>query len=400
MSQAASAPAKVCVKCNQDVSKKPRVKDPQGRYLCEPCFAATQAAPAKPAAPAPAAQSKPASKPVPKPAPKPQDDNPLLDVLDTGEGEGGDMVLPEGYDPSLALAAANAKPEAPVRAFQPKPQDGKGKKGKAAPEFKCRHCGYNMAGAMSMRCPECGKMNMEPKNDVLADTAREVRRATYMRPLLMIGIGLPLSAVILFATGATVGDWVQLYANYVVTIVLALIAFAACCATFLGYDAPWHLTILRILGVFAVVACIDAVFLGADLHRFPFMGLIRLAIVGGTLMTLFTTELDLESPDNYIMGLIIFVMKLLLNFAMLYVLVFVLPGMFANGTLGGPAPVPLVSPSDPNRTQFFDQDGDGRDDDTGIVIPNDAVPEDLLPPADGSQPPVDGDGGGVDDGGE
>lgn len=49
------APAKVCMKCGVDVSTKPRVKDAQGRYLCQPC--AAKAAPAaggsQPAKPAP-----------------------------------------------------------------------------------------------------------------------------------------------------------------------------------------------------------------------------------------------------------------------------------------------------------------------------------------------------------
>jgi hypothetical protein len=48
---------KICIVCQQDVAGKKRVKDPQGHYYCEPCFAAKrdalrQARPAVAAAPA------------------------------------------------------------------------------------------------------------------------------------------------------------------------------------------------------------------------------------------------------------------------------------------------------------------------------------------------------------
>ncbi|HEX2837116.1 MAG TPA: hypothetical protein VHN77_03205 [Phycisphaerales bacterium] len=393
MSQAASAPVKVCVNCNQDVSKKPRVKDPQGRYLCEPCFAATQAAPAKPAASPPQrAAAQPASKPAPKPAPKPQDDNPLLDAIDTGEGEGGDMLLPEGYDPSLALAAATAKPEAPVRAHQPKPQAGaKGKKGPL--EFKCRHCGYNMAGAMSMRCPECGKMNMEPKNDVLADTAREVRMQTYRRPFILMGIGWTLSLIILAVGKVGWEAYAALGIGWLVAIPVGVLTFWVCSLIFLEYDAPFHITALRLAGIYACVGVSDAIGYAIGMRVFGFASL-------ALMILLYMTELEMERWEAIAMAIAGGVIKIILMIGIALGLAALFVGAGAVSGLGGPAPVPLVSPSDPNRTQFFDADGDGRDDDTGIVIPADAMPEDLLPPADGSQPPVDGDGGGADDGGE
>lgn len=55
MSDAAS-PAKVCIVCKQDCSKKPRSKDEQGRYTCKPCQE-------KRAAQAAAAKARPAAKP-------------------------------------------------------------------------------------------------------------------------------------------------------------------------------------------------------------------------------------------------------------------------------------------------------------------------------------------------
>src|SRR5712671_2841124 len=51
------APAKICVFCNQDCSRRPRAKDSRGRYMCNDCLArrrvkADLASPIVPARPA------------------------------------------------------------------------------------------------------------------------------------------------------------------------------------------------------------------------------------------------------------------------------------------------------------------------------------------------------------
>src|SRR5687767_5805423 len=48
----AQAVQKICCACGQDISGKPRVKDAEGSYYCQPCFKAFQPTPAPPA-PAP-----------------------------------------------------------------------------------------------------------------------------------------------------------------------------------------------------------------------------------------------------------------------------------------------------------------------------------------------------------
>jgi hypothetical protein len=61
------AVAKLCTVCGQDVASKKRVKDPEGRYYCEPCFQTRRAA-------AGAAKGQPASVPLTNAAPKPTAD--------------------------------------------------------------------------------------------------------------------------------------------------------------------------------------------------------------------------------------------------------------------------------------------------------------------------------------
>lgn len=54
MPAAPTGPAKICIKCAQDCSTKPRTKDSQGRYTCKACADAAPA-PKRPASPKPAA---------------------------------------------------------------------------------------------------------------------------------------------------------------------------------------------------------------------------------------------------------------------------------------------------------------------------------------------------------
>lgn len=58
MAAETTAPKKVCVNCGDDVSGKPRTKDPEGKYYCAGCYGKLQAAAAKPPQ---AAAAKPAN---------------------------------------------------------------------------------------------------------------------------------------------------------------------------------------------------------------------------------------------------------------------------------------------------------------------------------------------------
>ncbi|MCC6230158.1 MAG: hypothetical protein IT432_13150 [Phycisphaerales bacterium] len=57
---------KICVVCKQDVSNKPRRKDPAGKYICEDCAKKTAAA--KPAVPKPGSPTPKTSAPAKSPA--------------------------------------------------------------------------------------------------------------------------------------------------------------------------------------------------------------------------------------------------------------------------------------------------------------------------------------------
>ncbi len=399
--QVPGAPSKVCVLCKQDVSKKPRVKDPQGRYLCEPCFKqaeARSAAPKAPQAPQPKAAAARQAAPAREMAGAGGGggEEVIFDAIDQGDAGLGDVMLPEGYDPAMALAAVKAQPEAPVRVHQPKTEGKDGKKGKnkgkPAPGFACRHCGYDMAGAISTRCPECGKVNMQPKDQGLVDDEREIRRNVYRRPFILMLIGWVLSAAVLAFSKAGVSEVVGLVVLWGIVTVFGVFTFWVCTKMFLEYDAPWHITLLRLAGIFACTTVLPT-----SIGFASGLGMVfGLAAIGLTVL-LYMTELELELWEAIGLAIAGWV---IVRVATLVIAVLMLRGMVGGGGGGAgggtttvvPSTPALVSPSDPSGTVYYDANTDGVDDDTGNPVPKDAVPID--------EAPMDGGGDGEEDGGE
>lgn len=126
-SDVSTTPAKICQICKEDCSKKPRVKDAQGRYSCEACVAQRKAEAALLAGadPKPAPESRHPSKPGPKPAtPEPIP-----------------LALDDADSPS-----AGFWDEAPSSAPAP---------AAAAPTARCGSCGAPMRGG-AVVCTLCG----------------------------------------------------------------------------------------------------------------------------------------------------------------------------------------------------------------------------------------------------
>ncbi|CAG0970577.1 hypothetical protein PHYC_01223 [Phycisphaerales bacterium] len=92
MAEAQSAGQKTCTVCGLDVAGKPRVKDAQGRYMCQDCFNKARAARGAQNAPKIAAQ---AAKPL-SPPPDESDNSFLLDIGKKGSvSERGVAPCPE-----------------------------------------------------------------------------------------------------------------------------------------------------------------------------------------------------------------------------------------------------------------------------------------------------------------
>jgi rubrerythrin len=411
MSHAPEKSARVCVACNIDVTKKPRVKDPQGRYFCEPCYAkANKLTQKRTGAPSTSTHAQQQSSKRAASAKASENLTNAEFALDRADdGTEGEVLIPEGYDPSLVAAAtsmqADVAPPPPSNAFVAKAKEreakerAKGSKYKSVGAFKCRECGYNMAGVPSLKCPECGHANLSPKDDSLKQTERDVKVAMYKRPLVLMAIGWTISIIALVLSGASWEKYVGLGVWWLLSIPLGVLTFWVSTLIFLEYDAPWHVTAMRLAGIYACVMIADAIAMAVGVNAFGYAAL-------AFMILLYMTELEMEKWEAIAMAIVGFVLKI----AGAIALVVLFARLFGGGITGGLAPPPragtptssgLVSKSNPNGPVYLDTNGDGRDDGTGAPVPADAVPvESLLPPDspdDGGS--VDGEGEPIDDGG-
>jgi len=283
-----STGAKVCIYCGQDCSDKPRVRDKQGRYACRACAVA-------------------ASKAFEKGGPLADDID--MDILLAPEPElkrervridcpvcfreirpGETMCVSCNYDSTKGLTEETQVGRRPL-----------GKEG-----LVCINCGYDLRGLRQMRCPECNQhIAPRPEKRQKAGAFRdEATREAYVRPLLMLSIAGGLW--LLWAAAASGPVVVPFYLIYFAAqVVTGVIAFFLCSALIFGFDAPWHLTTLRLAGIYAVVNLANLAItqiLGGSF----FLRLLLLAVFIQMLMSL----LDLDLTDAIITGLVLFLLRL------------------------------------------------------------------------------------------
>lgn len=289
----AGAPAKVCIACGQDCSNRPRTKDPRGRYACRACLDARQAA-APP-------------KPVAMPELEPVDDRIPTDLLAleaAAKPGAGPQVCPNcqssmphgapicvqcGFDSRNGQVIATQESVDNIR-----PTREKG---------KCPECGYSLKGLKSTRCPECGTImaRMTDREKAREDSVRVVRWA-YLKPVLQFAIG-SLVIACYYGSKHETDVVVRYFLTYIITVPIGVLGYFLCCVLWMGFDAPMHLTALRLAGVYALV---DMVYVLVGIGPGVMMvGLLPLALYGALL----AESLDLELQDAIIVGLVTFLIK-------------------------------------------------------------------------------------------
>lgn len=283
-----SVPAKVCIYCGQDCADRPRVRDRQGRYACRECALA-------------------ASKPFSKPgslaedvdadillAPEPELERPrekvhcpvcLREIL-----PGETMCAGCNYDPAVGLTEETLVARKPL-----------GKEG-----LVCVNCGYSLRGLKAMRCPECRQpvVHRAEKKSKAGGFRDETTRQAYVTPLMMLGIAG--GAWLLWgaaAHGPAVAPFYLIF--FAAQVITGVIAFFICSALIFGFDAPWHLTTLRLAGIYSVVNLANLAIselLGGSL----ILRLLLLLVFIQMLMSL----LDLDLVDAIITGLVLFLLRI------------------------------------------------------------------------------------------
>ena len=233
---AAAAGSKICIYCGQDCSDRPRVRDRDNRYACRACAA--------------------------REAKKWESQGPLADHVDAS------IVLA----PEPELKAEVVGVDCPVCLRESRPPETRcercnydskvglteetlvGSRALGLEALICAKCKYNLRGLKVMRCPECGE-HIRPRAKKENKAGRfkdEATREAYRTPLLMIGIA---GGIYLLWAGVQGGAPAVplVLMGLALQVITGVIAFFACSVVAFGFDAPWHLTILRLTGIYCVV---------------------------------------------------------------------------------------------------------------------------------------------------
>ncbi|MCE2967425.1 MAG: hypothetical protein ACK5WB_04645 [Phycisphaerales bacterium] len=272
--------AKICIRCGEDCSDRPRLKDASGRYMCKACAAREARVPAAPIDPSDLgpimlddAGAIPLAGDAPSECPKCKAKMSEGAVLCVACGHGAERFIP-------------ATPAEPERLSRPSRM-------RFAVPAKCPRCSYDLKGVKSERCPECGELiTPAAMRRLYSERARrEVYVKSYVIPAALLFVGLAVWVPV-YAMEHGAGDVVAEIIGRIVAVALGLLAYFICGILWLGFDAPWHLTALRLLGIQNFGMGLVA---GLDLMGVP--GL--LSLVAWVLVTyvLLMSLMDMESQD-------------------------------------------------------------------------------------------------------
>jgi len=262
---------KVCVRCKRDCSSIPRLKNPQGQYICRDCYdrdaLGLKDRPVR-------SLSDPVETGARADVSNPDHATPLDEIINSGEGLGAGLganddveiqVAPEDaqHAPSHAHAGVDTARDPRMcsscgmvmhhdavicMACGMNSKTGLFLTGKPAPAGNaCVQCGYDMRGLPSPRCPECGTINTRSQRLKHQPTEQTIRD-NYLRPAIYAALGLAISVPIV---GLSVG-WSAVGPHLLHTlgaVVAGVIAFAICAIIWLGLEAPIPVIAARMAGV-------------------------------------------------------------------------------------------------------------------------------------------------------
>lgn len=301
--------AKICVRCNEDCSTKPRVKDKSGRYMCQACvdasgeeFAglATSARPARVAAPAA--------------APVATQEAPIIegaaDVLDlTQERPPAPQASSGGSDDFYSLSPPVERDDITKR---PSFRAVAAK----AEKRTCSECGYDCTGLeVGKPCPECGATTRKVQRDEkLQAVSDETAREALLRPLYWMIGGLITIAIGLTMWGKGWDAYAVSYLSWIVMVPVSMLAFVIARMMFLTYEEEWKTAVLQLAATMAVVGGVSALLGGTGIGG---------GLVGGAAMVfMFMYVMDMEKIEAIGMAVILFFVQvgIVIGLAMLIAL--------------------------------------------------------------------------------
>lgn len=294
---------KTCIRCGTDCSGKPRVKDLHGRYTCQSCVDTLKAreggkAAAPAAAPTTARPDEPEGFDIFDLAPDPQAPK---------AGPCPNCGRPVNEQAAVCVACGYSKAHGRVLSESDIPKAADPPRGRRQ---TCKKCGYDIRGLKTAQCPECGTVNTRPsrRERDREDSAR-VARDSYLQPALMLLIGGIISTALYaaFAThrgGDPAAGAISYLISLAITVPIGVLVFWFCCLIWIGFDAPIHLTALRLAGIYAVTDVVRGLFLFVPLPWWAEGGVIGFIYIG-----LLQQFLEMDFEDALIVGLITFIVK-------------------------------------------------------------------------------------------
>jgi hypothetical protein len=203
-----------------------------------------------------------------------------------------------GASPSGSAASLSPRLEVTPSKFpQAKPN------AKAESAAACPQCGYSLKGLKSSRCPECGC-------DLLtAITAAARRKETgsqlkheYLKALGMVAAGFAGVALLLALRGE-IAEFPYYLLSYAITVPIGVAVFFICSLIWIGFDAPWGITTLRLAGIYALVDIV------AQMMGFLPINLIGPVVTTITYLILLQKYLEIDQTDAIAVALITGVIK-------------------------------------------------------------------------------------------
>ncbi len=282
-------PSKICVSCGEDCSTKPRTKDRSGRYLCRACYDARQSSVATAEA---------------DPEPLAVDFGVQRTCPNCGTVLAPDVVMCMscGFNTKTGRAVSVMVAAEPVDEFVPRDRSIK----------KCRQCGYDLAGIKTARCPECGLVNMPvTKREIEQKESRAIGRREYTKPIIIFAVAFGIFLAFAASLGATRNFLEISLIKYGVNVPLGMAVYFVCCMMWIGFDAPWRLTALRLLATYTVV---DLVAIFAFFIPFPAVGLITIAVATAAMMV---ELMDLDFQDALIVAVLTMLARIVLGMVIL-----------------------------------------------------------------------------------
>lgn len=292
---------KLCVRCGVDCSDRARVKDRAGRYMCKQCADGGEAL----------AES--------------QRDNSEVDLSALAQLESAGAGRPVEIEEGGPKKCRNCGKGMPVDAvlctncgcdqrtgklLQTQGKDVVLPKGAT----RCPVCKYDIKGLKTQRCPECGVVfRPATATEHARESSRETVRDAYRRPIILGAVSTLATCVLLGAAGHA-AEIVPTLVKLAVFVPLGIGAYFLLCLLITGFDAPLHLTALRLFSVFATVELANAA-VGLVFGRgFGFVAWIAILVL---YVGLLMSELDLELSEAWYFALIMFVLKLVVVFVIL-----------------------------------------------------------------------------------